>query len=134
MGGGRKQEAEGKIAMVCWWLATAGLVPGARLLAIGHPVLRANLEKGQMESYRKVVWPLLEMSEDDMLKLVPTQSGLCFVGCVNGSGARREGQLTLWDVREPYRSVFGARIDCHKIRYMESVVNHLAKLRLCSSR
>ncbi|MEN6403362.1 MAG: heparinase II/III family protein [Armatimonadia bacterium] len=45
--------------------------------------------------------PLMELSEEDMLKLVPEQSGLFFVGCVNCSGGQQESQLTEWDVREP---------------------------------
>lgn len=38
----------------------------------------------------------MQMSEEQMLELVPTQSGLYFVGCVNCQGGQQEGQLTFW--------------------------------------
>lgn len=148
------------------------------VLAVDHPALYTRLDQTQVDSLRKAVDPVLNLSEADMLKLIPTQSGLYFVGCVNCKAGMQEGQLTEWDVKnpdqvkcrfcgqvypsdkypvtgvtevkapngaiaqypyyesrpswwtgqEPYRSYFGARIDYHKIRYMESAARSLARL------
>ncbi|MBI3921961.1 MAG: heparinase, partial [Armatimonadetes bacterium] len=153
------------------------LVSGSAYAA-EHPALPLSLDKGQIESYKLAVQPLLAMSEGEMLKLVPAQSGLYFVGCVNCNGGMQEGQLSKWEVKEPnvvrcafcghaypsdkypmdkvlevknprgevqrypyyesrptwwheqepYRGYFTARVDEHKMRYMENAANALARL------
>lgn len=121
--------------------------------------------------------PVLNMTDRDMLDLIPAQSGLHFVGCLHCTGGQQERQLTVWDVarpdrvacafcghiypsahypmdqvqevfspngqmhpypyhasrpswwtgEEPYRSYFAARIDYHRIRYMEHTALRLAQ-------
>ena len=44
-----------------------------------HPVLSTNLDPGQADSLRKAVEPVMQMTEQQMLDLIPTQSGLYFV-------------------------------------------------------
>lgn len=147
-------------------------------LAAGHPVLPVKLKPDQVSGLRAVIAPLLAMSEQDMLRLIPTQSGLYFVGCVNCTGGQQEGQLTAWSIKnpdvvkcahcgqeypsdkypaggalevktpsgsvarypyhesrpawwkdqEPYRSYFQARVDYHKIHYMENAAANFARL------
>jgi len=137
-----------------------------------------RLKPDWVDGYKKAVAPLLEMSEAEMLDLVPTQSGLYFVGCVNCQAGQQEGQLKGWSIaepdvvrctfcgyaypsetypmdqavevtapdgttasypyyadrppwwkgEEPYRVHFGARVDYHKIRYMETAANKFARL------
>lgn len=146
--------------------------------AVEHPALPVSLDTSRIESYRQSVQPLMAMTEAEMLKLIPTQSGLYFVGCVNCNGGMQEGQLSKWDVKEPdvvrcafcgqaypsdkypmdkvlevknprgevqkypyyecrpawwhekepYRCYFGARVDEHKMRYMENAASTLARL------
>jgi len=137
-----------------------------------------GLTADRLAIYQKGAMPVLEMTEKEMLELIPTQSGLYFMGCVHCGAGQQEGQLSVWDVaspdvvncafcshvypsqdylmedalevvgpndqmhtypyyahrpswwegEEPYRSYFGARIDYHKIRYMEQAANRLAHI------
>lgn len=146
--------------------------------AAEHPVLPVTLKENQVGSLRKSVEHLMSLSEADMLALIPTQSGLYFVSCANCQGGQQEGQLSVWDPREPdvvkcsscghqypsekypmsetlevktprpsvarfpyfpnlpvwwkekepYRHYFAARIDYHKIRYMERAALAFASL------
>jgi len=144
-----------------------------------HPVLPVTVDPGQLDGYLERVKPLLDMPEADLLKLVPTQSGLYFCDCVHCEFGRQEGQFAHesgsefvpWSVEEPdvlrckhcgheypseeytengslevtnprgevqsypyyedadgYRHHFAARLDYHKIRYMELSANTLARI------
>lgn len=154
------------------------LILPALAYALPHPILPVSLKPDQVAGLRRAVAPLLEMSEADMLKLVPEQSGLFFVSCANCTAGQQEGQLTIWDVKnpdvvkcaycgqqypsdkypmdqvqevktpsgsaarypycsgkpvwwkgkDPYRYYFQARIDYHKMRYMEDAAANLARL------
>jgi hypothetical protein len=147
-------------------------------LSAQHSIKPAGLSTDRLAIYQKGVTSVLEMTEKEMLELIPTQSGLYFMGCVHCRAGQQEGQLSVWDVaspdlvgcafcghvypsqeypmedalevvspngqihtypyhasrpswwegEEPYRSHFGARIDYHKIRYMEKVANRLAHI------
>lgn len=158
-------------------LCTLALLP-AMAWAVEHPVLPVTLKENQVDSLRKSVATLMSLSEADMLALIPTQSGLFFVSCANCQGGQQEGQLSVWNPREPdvvkcsscghvypsekypmsetleiktpsgsvarfpyfpnrpvwwkdkepYRHYFQARIDYHKIRYMERAALNFASL------
>lgn len=147
-------------------------------LAAEHPALSISLNPDQIDGLRKAAEPVLSMTEEQMLALIPEQSGLYFVGCINCAGGQQEGQLKQWSVEEPdvvrcaycghaypsetypttgvlevrtpnggiarypyhesrppwwqgeepYRSFFAARVDYHKIRYMENMASTLARL------
>ena len=140
--------------------------------------LASSLSADQLASHRKAVTPVLQMTEAEILELIPTRSGLYFVGCTHCQAGQQEGQLSVWYVgepyvvrceycghvypskdhpmdqvlevtspggevhtypyhasrptwwqgEEPYRSYFGARVDYHKIRYMEGAARKLARL------
>ncbi len=147
--------------------------------AVEHPVLAISLDESQADSLRGAVAPLTEMTEEQMLDLIPTQSGLYFVGCLNCTGGQQDNQMREgWSIEEPdvarctfcghvypsdtypttgalevqtpaggvarypyhegrphwwkedgpYRSFFHARVDYHKIRYMETAAGRLARL------
>lgn len=144
-----------------------------------HPVLPISLDEGQVSSLRKAVEPVMQMTEQQMLDLIPTQSGLYFVGCLNCTGGQQDNQMRegwsidepdvarcvfcgevypsdkypttgvlevttpaggvarypyhegrphWWKGEEPFRSFFHARVDYHKIRYMETAASNLARL------
>jgi Zn ribbon nucleic-acid-binding protein len=143
-----------------------------------HPILPSNVDPSQVNSLQKAVEPLMKMTEQQMLDLIPTQSGLYFVGCINCTAGQQEGQLQEWSIQEPdvvrcsfcghtypsetyptsgvvevatpgggiarypyhearppwwkedepYRCFFEARVDYHKIRYMETAASNLARL------
>lgn len=141
-------------------------------LGAQHPVLPVTIDEDSLDSYREALAPLLEMSEEEMLALVPTQSGLYFCDCPSCTAGRQEGQFSGgWSIEQPdvmhcpycghvypsdkypmtealevenpvgetqrypywadgngYRHFFAARIDYHKIRYMEQAANTLARV------
>jgi len=159
------------IALVCAICGAASVYAWNRRDPEGLSARRLSL-------YEKAVKPVLEMSEKEMLDLVPTQSGLYFVGCAHCEAGQQEGQLTVWDPAkphsvtcafcghvypspdypmdqveevvspdgtvhrypyyasrpswwegdEPYRTYFAARVDYHRIRYMETAANRLAQV------
>jgi len=125
----------------------------------------------QLATLQAQVKPVLAMSEAEMLTLIPTQSGLYFVGCPVCHKGVSEEQLSVWDISRPnevrcaycgtvfpnagypmtgvqtvtnprgetqtypywadasgYRYYFAARIDYHKIRYMENCADALGQL------
>ncbi|MFH1566652.1 MAG: heparinase II/III family protein [Gemmatimonadota bacterium] len=157
-------------------VALACVVCGAATLSAQPPAKPVGLSAARLALYQKAVTAVLAMSEQQMLELIPTQSGLYFVGCVHCRAGQQEGQLSVWDAaspgvvrcafcghvypsddhpmeqvlevvspngqlhaypyhasrpswwqgEEPYRSYFGARVDYHRIRYMEQAANRLA--------
>ncbi len=155
-------------------LIAAGAAHGAE-----HPIVPLSVSADQLESLRSRVQPLLDLSPEEMLEIIPEQSGLYFVGCPNCDEGRQEGQFggggqhqpwsplsplemrcsycghvypseqypmegvlevtdpagnvdryPYWEDADGYRHYFGARIDYHRIRYMESAANTLARLYL----
>ena len=66
-----------------------------------HPALSISLNPDQIDGLRKAAEPVLSMTEEQMLALIPEQSGLYFVGCINCAGGQQEGQLKQWSVEEP---------------------------------
>lgn len=69
--------------------------------AVEHPALPLTLSASQLDSLKQGLAPLLALPEADLLKLVPTQSGLYFVGCLNCKSGQQEGQLSEWDWHHP---------------------------------
>lgn len=145
--------------------------------AVEHPALPLSLSQSQLRALKTRLAPLMAISEEELLKLVPQQSGLYFVGCVNCTAGKREEQLLVWDWKmpdqvkckfcgqvypsdkypvssvtevrapnnsisrypyyssnprwlsdkKPYRSYFQARIDYHKLLFMEILALDLAR-------
>jgi hypothetical protein len=153
------------------------LLIAASAFAVDHPALPLRVNAASLEPLKKSLAPLMEMPEADLLKLIPTQNGLFFVGCLNCKSGMQEGQLTEWDWRNPdqvkcrycgqvypsekyptagvteakgpngtvsrypycevkpawwsgkeaYRSYFQARIDYHKLHFMEGIAAKMAQ-------
>jgi Zn ribbon nucleic-acid-binding protein len=92
------------------WLLTSLLVAGIIILsgsgstpvrAAERPLMPVDLRPGQLDAYKSEVEPVLAMSEEEMLSLVPGQSGLYFVGCPNCTAGHQEGQLRIWKIEQP---------------------------------
>lgn len=147
--------------------------------AAEHPVLPVTLQQDQVEALTTAVAPVMQMTEQELIDFIPTQSGLYFVGCLDCTGGQQDNQMrTGWSIEdpdaarctfcghvypsekypttgvlevetpaggvarypyhegwphwwrgdEPYRSFFHARVDYHKIRYMENAAAQLARL------
>jgi len=77
------------LLLVLGGLAMAGIAAGDSS-AVKHPVYAARGSAGGQES---AVAPLMALSEDDLVKLVPAMNGLTFCGCPNCSGGAQEGQM-----------------------------------------
>jgi hypothetical protein len=156
---------------------TCGIILCGSARAAEHPVMPVDVDSDDLDAYRARVAPLLEMSEDEMLEIIPEQSGLYFVGCPNCDAGRQEGQFkgggefAPWTAEDPfvmrcsycghqypseqypmdaaeevrgpdgsvsryphwedadgYRHYFAARIDYHRIRYMEMAARRLARM------
>ena len=69
--------------------------------AVEHPALPLSLVPAQLPALKTRLAPLMALPEADLLKLVPEQSGLFFVGCVNCQAGMQETQLSQWDWRNP---------------------------------
>lgn len=145
--------------------------------AVEHPAWSRRPAASQLAALKTKLAPLLALPEADLLKLVPAQSGLYFVGCPNCQGGMQEAQLSKWDYRqpdrvacaycghvypsdkypstgstkvtapdgaaqaypyhesrpawwhgqEPYRSYFQARVDYHKLHFMEDLALDFAR-------
>ncbi|HJN15935.1 MAG TPA: heparinase, partial [Armatimonadota bacterium] len=73
------------------------------------PVLGTVVDEKYLDGYQAAVEPLLNLSEAEMLALIPQQSGIYFTDCVNCEMGRQEGQFhdqagaefTPWSVEEP---------------------------------
>jgi heparinase II/III-like protein len=150
----------------------------ATVLRTPHTVMPGGRYADRLAGNQKAVTPVLDMTEAEMLALIPTQSGLYFVGCVHCQAGQQEGQLKVWNVSapdvvrcefcghaypsethpmdealevvtpsgqthtypyyassptwwrgdEPHRSYFSARVDYHKIRYMEDIARRFARI------
>ncbi len=82
-------------------LIATSLLLVAVVMAAEHPVLPVTLNPDQINGLRKAAEPVLSMTEEQMLALIPEQSGLYFVGCVNCDSGQQEGQLSRWSIEEP---------------------------------
>jgi hypothetical protein len=164
--------------MTRYYISCVFMLAAASIGRTQQPILPINLDPAQTDSLRMAVEPVMSMTKQQMLDLIPTQSGIYFVGCVNCTGGQQEGQLKDWSIEEPdvvrctfcghtypseeypttgvlevttpsggiahypyhearphwwkndepYRCFFEARVDYHKIRYMETAASNLARL------
>ena len=67
-----------------------------------HPVYPVKASPERIELLKRRVAPVMGMSEEEMVGLVPDRTGFRFAGCPNCDGGAQEGQLT-WSVRHPHR-------------------------------
>lgn len=60
----------------------------------GHPVYRPNNEN--VDTLKKLVEPLMQMSISEMIAEVPTTTGLFYIGCPNCNGGAQEVGVLSW--------------------------------------
>ncbi len=71
------------------------------LAAEPHPVYPVKASPKRIERLKRAVAPLMEMSEEEMVALVPDRTGFRFMGCPNCDEGTQEGQLA-WSIRDPH--------------------------------
>ncbi len=69
---------------------------------VAHPVYPVTASAEQVAALKQAVAPLMGMSEEEMVGLVPDKTGFRFVGCANCDEGTQEGQLT-WSIDDPHR-------------------------------
>ncbi|MCC7491067.1 MAG: heparinase II/III family protein [Fimbriimonadaceae bacterium] len=72
----------------------------AVVCALGAPQLPPQVGAGDLARLRNATAAVRALSPAALRQLVPTQSGLFFVGCANCSGGKQEDQLD-WDLHAP---------------------------------
>ncbi|MDA0748371.1 MAG: hypothetical protein O2954_17780, partial [bacterium] len=85
----------GSLAIVC--AGSVRAVAGERT-----PVYLVENDPQEVKRLREVVAPLMAMSEQEMVALVPDRTGFRFVGCPACDEGTQEGQLT-WSILDPHR-------------------------------
>ncbi|MBM4081860.1 MAG: alginate lyase family protein, partial [Planctomycetes bacterium] len=66
-----------------------------------HPVLTHQVDAQRAATYEKAVSRVMAMSEEEMLKLIPTKSAILFCGCANCSGGQQENGMFEWTIERP---------------------------------
>lgn len=69
-------------------------------MAAGKPVLSLSSRLGDVEHIRQRLGPVMQLSEAELLRLIPERSGIYFVGCPNCDGGTQEGQIS-WTIERP---------------------------------
>ena len=70
--------------------------------AEADPVFPPDLDESDVERLRRNLEPVLTLSEDEILRLIPERSGIYFVDCPNCDGGAQEGQID-WSIQDPDR-------------------------------
>lgn len=85
------------ILVLCWFLsgrcATAG---------VARPVFSVSQSAESLKKLERTVAPLMAMSEDELIALVPHRTGFRYVACAGCSTGVRERQLD-WSINDPFR-------------------------------
>ena len=85
------------ILVICWVLPVGSAAAGVTL-----PVYRESPSPESLEKLRRAVAPLIAMSEDRLVALVPDRTGFRYVACARCGEGVRERQLD-WSVEDPNR-------------------------------
>jgi hypothetical protein len=68
---------------------------------VKHPVLAHDINLKNAAAYEKAAAPIMAMSEAEMLKLIPTRSGVMFCGCPNCDGGQQQNGQFDWSIDRP---------------------------------
>ena len=83
--------------VLCWlWPGRSGAA------TVSHPVYSVSFTAETLKKLRLVVSPLMAMSEDELVALVPDRTGFRYVACACCGEGVRERQLD-WSVEDPLR-------------------------------
>ena len=67
-----------------------------------EPVFHPDVDQDHVAGLEKSLAPLMALSEDELVRLIPDRSGFRFVDCPNCEGGAEENQLS-WSIEEPDR-------------------------------
>jgi len=67
---------------------------------VEHPVFKPTVGSNSIDSLKARVEPVLELTEGELIDLIPTRSGFIFVGCPNCDEGTQEGELS-WNINAP---------------------------------
>ena len=86
------------------WTSLSLLALGLAVLwvvsARPEPVFPVSRDPDEAERLEKELQPVLELSEAELVRLVPERAGLYFVGCPHCDGGTQENQLS-WSIERP---------------------------------
>jgi len=68
--------------------------------SIEHPVFNPYVRENSIDALKARVKPVLNLSEEELIKLIPNRSGFIFVGCPNCDEGTQEGELS-WNITDP---------------------------------
>ena len=68
--------------------------------AIKHPVFKPTVGANSIDALKAQVKPIFELTEEDLIELIPTRSGFTFIGCPNCDEGTQEGELS-WSIEDP---------------------------------
>ncbi|MDA0746123.1 MAG: heparinase II/III family protein [bacterium] len=78
-----------------------GMVESVCAAEAMRPVYPEEGSAERVEQLKKVVSAVMELSEQEMVDLVPDKTGFLFMGCPNCDAGTQEGQLS-WTLEDPY--------------------------------
>ena len=87
-------------------LITVALIVAAAILAPGsisaqpRPGRSSKTQHHGAEGLLRELEPVLRLSDEELVALVPERSGLYFVGCPNCDGGTQENQIA-WSIERP---------------------------------
>ena len=71
------------------------------VLIAGAMIMTTSLEAQNLAQLQRAVAPLMKLSDEQMLELIPQRAGLRFVGCPNCTAGSQENQLW-WTIERPH--------------------------------
>ncbi|MDP6778009.1 MAG: heparinase II/III family protein, partial [Candidatus Latescibacteria bacterium] len=89
-------------ASFCAVLMVLALVRRGWCNDVDHPVYPVEASADRITRLEGAVAPLMALSEDRMVDLVPDRTGFRFMGCPNCDEGTQEGQLS-WSIEDPDR-------------------------------
>ena len=85
------------ILVLCWFLPGRCAAAGVAL-----PVFCVSQSAESLKKLERTVAPLMAMSEDELIALVPDRTGFRYVACAGCCMGVRERQLD-WSIDDPFR-------------------------------
>lgn len=89
------------VLFVCIIVLALGLFSSSFANEMNHPVYPVTESDVSVDQLKKAVAPVMALSEDEMVALVPDKTGFRFMGCPNCDAGTQEGQL-VWSIEDPH--------------------------------
>ena len=75
----------------------------AQPFKVKHPTHDPKLTKAHAAKLEKLVGRVMKMSEEELLALVPPQTGILFCGCPNCDAGQQESNQLTWSIDRPHQ-------------------------------